>query len=591
MKWAEKVSVSLRVMLILILLLVALSGAGMALLIHTYVNQVDEGLERICRESADTYIRGIEARLQSYALAMEMIQLNQTIRTAIFRSGVTRFDMVTLSADLDKQIEGMTYSLYQNDAIYSHYLYTRLPGDGGYFRDLARCAGQPWHEGALLHNRAILYEKSKVTGSYLLTIALAIPAPGDGGSGAPCFQTLTVDTRQLFRQNDMQYANLSAGLFVFDGQTGRMVLSTSPDDESVAAACYQAYMADPSIPPSCGTRQAIPIFHRFGSIDTTALLLFFPSRLQGIGVNAEMLANFVAVALIFAALLILFLFYWVFTRRMELLIGKMDRFDEREGQPTRPMGGRDEIARMDKHLVEMQGRILYLIQEEYISKIQNMNAQHEALIACINPHFLYNSLNTVSAMAGMEGAEDTVKMVEALSDMFRYSSAVMEKTVPLERELQNISDYLYIQKIRRQNGFSCEVQIPEEFKKCLVPKLLLQPLVENAFKHGFTGKHGFTSPSCPERLLRIRAWGEEECLSIEIWDNGCGIPAARLDALRESLDGPDDTGRQSIGLKNVHRRIRLLYGGACGLDLNSEEDRFTSVTVRTVLRGEAIADG
>lgn len=133
----------------------------------------------------------------------------------------------------------------------------------------------------------------------------------------------------------------------------------------------------------------------------------------------------------------------------------------------------------------MQERIHTLIREEYASELEKIKSQNEALISCINPHFLYNTLNSISAMATMEGANNVVDMVESLSSMFRYSSDTAWYFVPIRQEIRNIYDYLHIQSVRYGNLFQYRVEIESALQEQLVPKQILQPVVENVFKHAF----------------------------------------------------------------------------------------------------------
>jgi two-component system sensor histidine kinase YesM len=329
------------------------------------------------------------------------------------------------------------------------------------------------------------------------------------------------------------------------------------------------------------TEQYDILTKKISLIDLTAVVLFNPKETEKSGGFS---AIYGTVSILICMMLLLILSNWIYQRRLNILIIRMDKFDEKDIQLHEPVGGKDELARIEKHLFKMQKRIQTLIQEEYTAKMQVMSAHQQALIACINPHFLYNTLNTISAMACVEGADSISEMIGALSSMFRYSSDISRQNVTLKDELGNISDYLYIQSIRYQNAFTYRVDISETLYDYQVPKLILQPLIENAFKHGF--KNRMTERE-GDRQIHVSAVKNGDDLIISIEDNGKGITQEKLSVIREQIEESEAKMRaavwnnKSIGLLNVHHRIRLQYGGDYGLQIISEgEGKGACVSVR-----------
>ncbi|WP_308754354.1 sensor histidine kinase [uncultured Anaerotruncus sp.] len=242
----------------------------------------------------------------------------------------------------------------------------------------------------------------------------------------------------------------------------------------------------------------------------------------------------------------------------------------------------DEIGDLGHSFNHMIHRIDHLIHQVYEEQQSKRDAELKSLQEQIKPHFLYNTLDTISWMARDYGADDIVKLVDALTSMFRIGLSHGKDFISLQEETTHVSNYLYIQKIRYKDKLSYAVDVPAELSGCLVPKLILQPLVENAIYHGIKQKRGGGTITVSGRLS-----GEE--LRITVRDDGAGMPPERLAALREQLDKPpDEMEKTSFGLFYIAERIRLCYGDRYGISLESTPGEGTTVTVALPARAELI---
>jgi two-component system sensor histidine kinase YesM len=194
----------------------------------------------------------------------------------------------------------------------------------------------------------------------------------------------------------------------------------------------------------------------------------------------------------------------------------------------------------------------------------------EVLQSQIHPHFLYNTLNSVVRLAGTGKNEDVITMITSLSRFFRISLSKGEHFISVADELEHIRNYLIIQKMRYKNKFEYAIEADEAALECRTMKLVLQPLVENAIYHGI-------EPSADEGFITISARLLEGKLCLQVKDDGLGISPQKLSDL---LTGPthQDDG-SGIGLRNVHERIRLNYGEDYGLQIESEREEGTTVSV------------
>lgn len=175
----------------------------------------------------------------------------------------------------------------------------------------------------------------------------------------------------------------------------------------------------------------------------------------------------------------------------------------------------------------------------------------ELLKSQINPHFLFNTLNTISCMAQLEDADTTGKMITSLSNLFRYNLKTTEQIVPLAQELKVVQDYIYIQQMRFGGRIRYRMDIQVDEDDTMIPAFTLQPLVENAYIHGVSKKE-------EGGAIVIRSWKEEDRLILSVADTGLGITPERLVQIEDALE-KKGSGRIGIGVGNIYRRIRSIY--------------------------------
>jgi two-component system sensor histidine kinase YesM len=233
----------------------------------------------------------------------------------------------------------------------------------------------------------------------------------------------------------------------------------------------------------------------------------------------------------------------------------------------------DEIGELGHTFNHMLDQIEDLIQRVYIEQQSKRNAELKILQEQIKPHFLYNTLDTISWMARDHEASDIVRLVDALTSMFRIGLSHGKDFISVREEFTHVSNYLYIQKIRYKDKLSYTVDVADGLHDYQVPKLILQPLVENAIYHGIKQKRGGGT-------IKLAAGSEGDMLLFSIHDDGTGIPKLKLAELNGQLGDPagaDEKG--SFGLFYVQKRIRLCYGAGYGVTLESKEGFGTVVSI------------
>ncbi|KPV55292.1 histidine kinase, partial [Paenibacillus sp. A3] len=232
--------------------------------------------------------------------------------------------------------------------------------------------------------------------------------------------------------------------------------------------------------------------------------------------------------------------------------------------------GDDEVGRLSRRFNYMVARIRELMGQIIREQEAKRRGELEVLQAQIHPHFLYNTLNSVVRLAGGGKSEEVITMITALSKFFRISLSKGRTVISIQDELEHVRNYLIIQKMRYKNKFEFAIEAEPEVLGCRTLKLILQPIVENAIYHGI-------EMMADEGFIRITAELVGEKVRLQVIDNGLGIPADKLERL---LTGEAASGEgSSVGLRNVHERIRLGYGEAYGLEIESQLEEGTTVTL------------
>lgn len=251
----------------------------------------------------------------------------------------------------------------------------------------------------------------------------------------------------------------------------------------------------------------------------------------------------------------------------------MDRVEETDFRVNMKTSRTDEIGILHRKYKEMIDRIRDLIEKNYKREMETRDAQFLALQAQINPHFLYNTLQVIGGMALKNGSNDIYSMTQKLALMFRYITNKQGDLVPIQEEIAHLNNYLYIQQVRFGEDVSIQLFVDEEVNDSLIPLLSLQPIIENAFKHGFERK-------TEKGILKIDIQKVFDEIEIIVKDNGVGMSERRLQEVQHKLAADGFSEERSIGIKNVDARIKLYFGIEYGIELESIENEYTQVAIR-----------
>ena len=268
-----------------------------------------------------------------------------------------------------------------------------------------------------------------------------------------------------------------------------------------------------------------------------------------------------------------YFFFHRFSRRVDALLEKFRIAGTGDLSPTEPIGGEDEIALLDRRFGQMLREVDALNRKSYAQQTAIREAQYRNLQLQINPHFLYNTLETISAIGAVHGAFQVCDLCQKLGDIFRYSLGKNEgKYTAVADELRQTRNYIFIQQVRYR--FEAFYSVDVDPDEVYMLRFLLQPIVENAVLHGLAKRD---EPGVLEVYIGRR--GDD--LEIRISDDGAGMSPEQLDALSRSLRENTDQreNNSNIGVWNISQRIRLSYGEPYGVEVQSRPGQGSTFTL------------
>lgn len=280
---------------------------------------------------------------------------------------------------------------------------------------------------------------------------------------------------------------------------------------------------------------------------------------------------FVAVSIM--ALSIAALLAWNVAKPIQHLTGQMKRVEKGDFQVELKRRSNDEVGLLSDSFQRMISEIQKLIREKYEVELKQKEAEMYALQSQINPHFMYNTLETIAMSVEEDEKETVVDMVTILGRMLRYSLSNKEHFVNINHELQHIRDYLTIQSYRFEDELAFRIDTQVDGEKEYVPKFILQPLVENALEHAFMPGKKLAVEIVIKRIDNV--------IEMTVSDNGSGMSKIKLFEIRQLLTLKTDLNREHhFGILNVNGRLVLHYGEGYVLQVDSKEGEGTSITIR-----------
>lgn len=306
--------------------------------------------------------------------------------------------------------------------------------------------------------------------------------------------------------------------------------------------------------------------------------------IKGTGISLNMLKTrlfivFVILLIIFIVILINSYISFRVTNPIRELEKSVKALEEGNLDADIYMGGSYEVQHLGKSVQDMKFRIKGLMQDIVNEHEEKRKSEFDSLQAQINPHFLYNTLDIIVWQIENEKQSEAVHTVTALARFFRLSLGKGKNIVTVKDEIDHVKNYLMIQHMRFKNKFDYEFDIAEDVLELPSLKLMLQPLVENAIYHGMEFMDG-------DGLILVKAWREENELYLSVADNGLGMTEDKVEMILTGKSSSGNGRGSGIGVKNVNERIKLYFGEAYGITIDSEPDEGTKVTIHLPVKAE-----
>ena len=303
-----------------------------------------------------------------------------------------------------------------------------------------------------------------------------------------------------------------------------------------------------------------------GTIDCKAVLVFDINTYTSRRRTVLLPIAITFMVLIVAIVVLSYFFAKRFSDRIGILVNKIKRIKHGNFDETEPVGGNDEIAELDNAFMDMQKELNHLVDKNYIQMLINKEYELKNLQLQINPHFLYNTLESISSMSAVKGNFEICEICERLGEVFRYSLGKnYGNDVTLSQEIKHIQNYVYIQQTRFGDKFEVYYSIPDNLMNCQIMRFILQPIVENAIIHGII-------PKGQKGNIEISAVRHDTILLVTVEDDGVGMTLDKVKEMNEYIKKDSSAfidNADSIGIRNVNKRIELTSGSDYGIVIKS----------------------
>ncbi|WP_230077656.1 sensor histidine kinase [Brevibacillus sedimenti] len=357
-----------------------------------------------------------------------------------------------------------------------------------------------------------------------------------------------------------------AGNIVYHPQQQLIYVGLKNENRAIALKnSYGSYVDE-----SDGERRLVTI----KTLDDIGWKIVGVSYMDEIATTKKEISGFIFWLLVVVIAVVVFVLTYIsaaISRPIRNLERSMQQVEKGDFTVNLAVRGSHEVEQLSRRFNHMVIRIRQLMDQIIREQEAKRKSELEVLQAQINPHFLYNTLNSVVRMVGIGKNEDVITTITALSKLFRISLSKGKNIITVQEELEHVRNYLVIQKMRYKNKFTYEITAQDEVLPCKTLKLLLQPIVENAIYHGI-------EPLADQGRITVSAERSDGDILFRVRDNGLGIPPHVLEQIGSGqIKSKDGSG---VGIKNVHERIRLFFGEAYGLSIESDEETGTTVTIR-----------
>ena len=556
-----------------------------------FLRQTEESINR-------EMMKKLDESLESEAEALSGLLTSLTTMANRYRQNevLYRYLDQEYQKDLDVMIryQDELHSLFTGDMLFPQNVRSmRLYTTNGSLFDTAFAVTEDSLDGGTL-GRALLYNNIQpVQGEKTIRLQTAVAAERDAVYGEDRSLSLLVTLdffRQYGRYDKLLRIDVDLGAvsdaFHQDTLFHDIVLADSRGSAIASAhdaerGLFAAFSAQEE------EQEGLQVLQKpVGEFPLTLYGVYDPELFAGEFRQSRVLAGLISAACLLVCCLFLFGVMRSIHRRLTVLAQQAGQIAHGHFTtvPVRD-GGRNEFDQLQGSINSMSMQLRRLIEEGYQAELARVRQEKEtnqarllALQAQVNPHFLFNALESVRLRALARGERETAGVIKHMARMFRRLIEWDRSVITLEEELRFLKEFFIIQSYRFEDEFSYELDVSPEANDCLLPKMILQPLVENAFAHGMAAVE-------ENRWVGVHAAVKDGFLELRVEDNGGGIPPEKLRELQAMLAGGQESGR-SVGLRNVARRLALCYGGAYRFQIESTPGRGTVCTIHIPAKKE-----
>lgn len=518
-----------------------------------YNMRIEESCRYITRESYDN----IDYKLRFYSNMIDSIAYSTKLRSVLQSDYVNNMNSTDMLVANDLNDDLQHYIFQDNtEELYQLLIYPLNPNSrimGQYFSNIGYIDTEEWFDRSLAKTQNVMF--GTIPSMDVLSITQIIYSNAEDGAQLHPVGLIKLDIKlkSLFG-NGIGADGKTFGVSMTDADGNVRYVLNDGIVNAKRQYCFDEYISSFGI----GLKYS---FDR--SRDAATRLLF-----TGL---------FLLLALFLTAVLTMFIIIFSkgISSRVEKINEKMTSVQNGQFIQHEVLDGNDEFSEIDRGMNEMAARLKTTIEQNYINETEKKKAELKALQMQLNPHFMYNTLETINALAALSGSDDICTICQKMGEILRYNiNSTDGEFVRLRQEMDNIRSYLDIQKIRFGSKLDVFYDVPEEMLDMRVLKFIIQPLVENAIKYGMRG-------SDDTLLIVITAKASGGRMSISIQDDGAGVESERkLSLIRERISGEaQSTECESIGLRNVNERIRITYGEGNGVKIESRHMVGTTVTL------------
>lgn len=523
--------------------------------VRFYNNKIMEGYDFIQRES----YANLNYKLNLYQAMIDRTAYNRNISGALeaVQDG-SMLSAYNASVVIDAEIENITLGNSMEE-VYQFLIYPLNPNMrvmGRYMSSFDHIAEEEWVQDASNKAKYIFFENKM--GNNLLSIAQVLYYTDEiSGETEPLALVKMEIKLDSILKNSISDTERNFGMEIL--QDGQICYTYKP----ITAAGENLYMTEKTL-----MGEGLQIRYIF-------------DKTPQIRAAAMMILGFLFLGAVLLSVLTGLIFHFSngINARMKEIFRKLKKLEVGDFALGPALNGKDEFAQIDRGLESMAAKLQKSINEQYIMETERKKAELLALQMQINPHFMFNTLETINSIAKQEHCPDISFISQKMGEILRYNISSSGEYVRLRQEIEHIGSYLSIQKIRYGNRFDVFYDIPPELENCMVLKFILQPVVENTIKYAVQKGAG-------NYMIAITAEADGEMVTISVQDDGAGMTEARLREVQENLENGSFSQDTSIGLKNVHSRIRIAYGPEYGVSVFSREHVGTRVLIRFPLKYE-----